>query len=685
MAKKTISSNSPPIIWSTVDQAFNDINDNFNEIYAAIGGTGVEFTDLGTDLIPRYTEQYDLGSAAKRWKDLYLSGSSLYLGNAVITASGTALNLPAGSTIGGSVLDNEYFREIAVSGQSNIVADAGGNDVLTIASGNAGITLTTDAATDTLTITNSGVVDITAGNAGISILGTTTKSITNAGVIDVSAGAGITITGTKTNYSIAVSGVISVVTDPGSGITLDTSVANTVRVTNSAPNIVQNTFRYVTVSGDPTIIDSGTGSATLVFGTGSGISLTPNSTAKSVTINNTGVTSLAGNTGISVSNSTGSVNLTNTGVTSLTAGDGMSVSAATGGVTITNTRYGFQNISVAGQGAVQADNVTDTLVLVAGNNVTLTTNPTNDSITINAIVPEENLGLSFAVVDTGSTIVDIPAGQTLTFIAGTNVTLDANPVAGSITINSIGSGGGGVGGGGDFELYVAADDSTLRPIFTGEVIEFLGTDGITTTSDNEGRITIKGSTSNIYGSLSINDSTGNIVISTSGTILIQGASNSPVTLGGGTSGDIIFSSGTQGIDYGDLDNKPTSLLASRAALAGTTASLANAATGNLQITGYKGYMLYKIQTSAAAWVRIYTDAASRSADSARAEGTDPTPGSGVIAEVITTGAQTILISPGAIGFNNESSPTTAIELAVTNKSGGTTTITVTLTAVKLEG
>ena len=685
MAKKTISSNSPPIIWSTVDQAFNDINDNFNEIYAAIGGTGVEFTDLGTDLIPRYTEQYDLGSAAKRWKDLYLSGSSLYLGNAVITASGTALNLPAGSTIGGSVLDNEYFREISVSGQSNIVADAGGNDVLTIASGNAGITLTTDAATDTLTITNSGVVDITAGNAGISILGTTTKSITNAGVIDVSAGAGITITGTKTNYSIAVSGVISVVTDPGSGITLDTSVANTVRVTNSAPNIVQNTFRYVSVSGDPTIIDSGTGSATLVFGTGSGISLTPNSTAKSVTINNTGVTSLAGNTGISVSNSTGSVNLTNTGVTSLTAGDGMSVSAATGGVTITNTRYGFQNISVAGQGAVQADNVTDTLVLVAGNNVTLTTNPTNDSITINAIVPEENLGLSFAVVDTGSTIVDIPAGQTLTFIAGTNVTLDANPVAGSITINSIGSGGGGVGGGGDFELYVAADDSTLRPIFTGEVIEFLGTDGITTTSDNEGRITIKGSTSNIYGSLSINDSTGNIVISTSGTILIQGVSNSPVTLGGGTSGDIVFSSGTQGIDYGDLDNKPTSLLASRAALAGTTASLANAATGNLQITGYKGYMLYKIQTSAAAWVRIYTDAASRSADSARAEGTDPTPGSGVIAEVITTGAQTILISPGAIGFNNESSPTTAIELAVTNKSGGTTTITVTLTAVKLEG
>jgi glycosyltransferase involved in cell wall biosynthesis len=56
----------------------------------------------------------------------------------------------------------------------------------------------------------------------------------------------------------------------------------------------------------------------------------------------------------------------------------------------------------------------------------------------------------------------------------------------------------------------------------------------------------------------------------------------------------------------------------------------------------------------------------------------------VVAEVITTGAQTILISPGALGFSNETVPDTNIQLAVTNKSGGTTTITVTLTAVQLE-
>jgi hypothetical protein len=132
------------------------------------------------------------------------------------------------------------------------------------------------------------------------------------------------------------------------------------------------------------------------------------------------------------------------------------------------------------------------------------------------------------------------------------------------------------------------------------------------------------------------------------------------------------------------DNTWASVNLSRAAVAGTTASLANSASGNLTIAGYKGYMLYKIQTSAAAWVRIYTDSASRSADATRPEGSDPVPGSGVVAEVITTGAQTILISPGALGFSNETVPDTNIQLLVTNKSGDTAAITVTLTAVQLE-
>jgi hypothetical protein len=125
-------------------------------------------------------------------------------------------------------------------------------------------------------------------------------------------------------------------------------------------------------------------------------------------------------------------------------------------------------------------------------------------------------------------------------------------------------------------------------------------------------------------------------------------------------------------------------MASRTTAATTTASIADAATANISITGFKSYMLLKIQTSAAAWVRLYSDITSRTADASRTITTDPAPGTGVIAEIITTGAQTILLTPGVLGFNNELLPTTAIPATVTNRSGTTTAITVTVTLVQLE-
>ena len=118
-------------------------------------------------------------------------------------------------------------------------------------------------------------------------------------------------------------------------------------------------------------------------------------------------------------------------------------------------------------------------------------------------------------------------------------------------------------------------------------------------------------------------------------------------------------------------------------LSGTTAALAADGTSELNITGYKAYSLFKITTDAEAWVRVYVDDASRDADSTRSEGEDPTPGSGVISEVRTSGAESILISPGIMGFNNDSPRTDTIYLAVTNRSGASTTITVTLTALQI--
>ena len=116
----------------------------------------------------------------------------------------------------------------------------------------------------------------------------------------------------------------------------------------------------------------------------------------------------------------------------------------------------------------------------------------------------------------------------------------------------------------------------------------------------------------------------------------------------------------------------------------TSASIASGADGNLTIAGYRGYVLYKIKTSVASWVRVYCDVASRNADSTRSQGNDPLPGSGVIAEVLTTSAdQEVLLTPGVMGFNNDSSPSTNIYLAINNRSGSAAAVTVTLTVLKI--
>ena len=47
---------------------------------------------LPTGLIPDQNEVFDLGSATNRWKDLYLSGSTIYLGDNTLSSDGSALS-----------------------------------------------------------------------------------------------------------------------------------------------------------------------------------------------------------------------------------------------------------------------------------------------------------------------------------------------------------------------------------------------------------------------------------------------------------------------------------------------------------------------------------------------------------------------------------------------------------------
>lgn len=117
----------------------------------------------------------------------------------------------------------------------------------------------------------------------------------------------------------------------------------------------------------------------------------------------------------------------------------------------------------------------------------------------------------------------------------------------------------------------------------------------------------------------------------------------------------------------------------------TSGTHANNTDENLDITGFKSYSLLKIATDRAAWVRLYITSAKRTADASRLQTQDPAATAGVIAEVVTTGAETVDFTPAALGWNGDVTPGTTIYAAVRNLSGSTSAVDVTLTLLQLEG
>ena len=125
-------------------------------------------------------------------------------------------------------------------------------------------------------------------------------------------------------------------------------------------------------------------------------------------------------------------------------------------------------------------------------------------------------------------------------------------------------------------------------------------------------------------------------------------------------------------------------LTSRTTAQASTGNILDGAVSNIQMTAVKTYALLKIQTSHAAWVTLYTSIPARSADSSRNETTDPLPGTGIIAEIITSDGAVQNITPGTIGWNDDTTPSTNLYAKVVNKSGSSANITVTVHFVQIE-
>lgn len=104
-------------------------------VNAVDGSINLDGTVKG-HIVPDVALAYDLGSAAFRFRDLYLSGSSIELGAATITATGSAVNLPAGSTVGGEIIGtgggNNDYRGNIIGDDSSIIVNTANNSIVAI-------------------------------------------------------------------------------------------------------------------------------------------------------------------------------------------------------------------------------------------------------------------------------------------------------------------------------------------------------------------------------------------------------------------------------------------------------------------------------------------------------------------------------------------------------------------------
>jgi len=300
------------------------------------------------------------------------------------------------------------------------------------------------------------------------------------------------------------------------------------------------------------------------------------------------------------------------------------------------------------------------------------TNITTDNIT--DIDKSNSIENDILVLKSGVFVTRRVDGELQTSIDNSNVyyTIKPNVISSKTALTSVDPS--------DEFLVYDTSATSLKKVTKSNLLSGYLTSVPTATTTTLGIVKPDGSTISIdaNGTLSVGGSGGGgLVVADGVTIINNGGTISAATATSSTNGILRPDNSTITISNGVISAVAVSGLESR----NNIVQSIPAGTNNINFTnGYKSYLLLKIQTSDAAWVTLYTDNTSRTNDSGRSQGTDPTPGSGVIAEVVTTGNQTVLITPGTFGFNNDSTPGNTIYAKVVNVNA----ITLSLTIVKLE-
>ena len=169
-------------------------------IYAITNNEDITFSlgdvngEIDTDLVPDGNETRDLGSLTNRWRDLYLSGTSIDLGGASITSDGTIVAIPANSTAGG-------YRIITVNDTTDDISEGTTNVYYTDARSRGAVSATQAAASGNGTLaynSTTGVFTYTPPD----LSGYLTSYTETDPVFTASAASGITSTNI-TNWNTA--------------------------------------------------------------------------------------------------------------------------------------------------------------------------------------------------------------------------------------------------------------------------------------------------------------------------------------------------------------------------------------------------------------------------------------------------------------------------------------------------
>jgi hypothetical protein len=425
------------------------VNASSGEVFVNINN-GWEIDELHNILITSASSGNTLiyDATAGVWKNANLTdgtGISITEGAGTITVTNTDL----GSS-------QNIFKNLAVSGQSTIVADSN-NDTLTVASG-TGVSLTTNATTDTLTITNTApdqIVSLSGGgtttvggtypNFTISsadqFLGTVTSvsatvptgltvsgsPIINSGTLAISytAGYAIPTTAKQTEWDTAFTdrnkwdgGATGLVASTGrtslGGTTLGSNIftiTNPSAITFPRFN-ADNTISALSATDFRTAIGAGTGNGTVTSVGGTG---TVNGLTLTGTVTSTGSLTLGGSlSGVSLTTQvTGTLPFANGGTGATTRQEAIDALAGA----VTSGQYLRGNGTDVVMSTIQASDVP-----------TLNQNTTGTASNVTGTVAIANGGTGSTTAANARTALS--AQETL--VSGTNIkTINGNSVLGS--------------------------------------------------------------------------------------------------------------------------------------------------------------------------------------------------------------------------------------------------------------